>query len=58
MLLEINYNTYIIIRLGGDSDLTDRGSHYGLALSYFFNHNDIPGLRSLSYEMFYNSTMN
>ena len=38
---------YLAFRIGGDSDLTDRGEHYGLALSYFFNQQEIPGLRSL-----------
>jgi len=40
---ESQYN--VTNRIGGDSDLTERGQHYGLALSYFFNHQNIPGLR-------------
>jgi 6-phosphofructo-2-kinase/fructose-2,6-biphosphatase 2 len=32
-------------RIGGDSDLTVRGQHYGKALSYLFNQQLIPGLR-------------
>ena len=34
-----------MFRIGGDSDLTSRGQHYSLALSYFFNQQPIPGLR-------------
>ena len=28
----------IIFRIGGDSDISDRGEQYAMALSYFFNH--------------------
>jgi len=32
-------------KIGGDSDISERGKQYSLALSYFFNHQTIPGLR-------------
>jgi len=32
-------------KIGGDSDISDRGQQYAMALSYFFNHQTIPGLR-------------
>ena len=28
----------ILFRIGGDSDISDRGEQYAMALSYFFNH--------------------
>ena len=28
----------MILRIGGDSDISDRGEQYAMALSYFFNH--------------------
>jgi len=31
--------------IGGDSDISERGQQYAMALSYFFNHQTIPGLR-------------
>ena len=27
-----------VARIGGDSDISDRGQQYAMALSYFFNH--------------------
>ena len=32
-------------KIGGDSDISEQGQQYSLALSYFFNHQTIPGLR-------------
>lgn len=32
-------------RIGGDSNISPRGQQYAMALSYFFNHQTIPGLR-------------
>lgn len=32
-------------RIGGDSNISERGQQYSMALSYFFNHQTIPGLR-------------
>jgi 6-phosphofructo-2-kinase/fructose-2,6-biphosphatase 2 len=32
-------------KIGGDSDISERGQQYAYALSYFFNQQTIPGLR-------------
>lgn len=40
---ESEYNK--IGKIGGDSSISERGQQYSLALSYFFNHQTIPGLR-------------
>ena len=34
-----------IFRIGGDSDISDRGEQYAMALSYFFNNQNISSLR-------------
>ena len=35
----------LCLRIGGDSDLSERGKQYAMALSYFFNNQNISGLR-------------
>lgn len=35
----------VLGRIGGDSNVSERGQQYSMALSYFFNHQTIPGLR-------------
>jgi len=35
----------VLGRIGGDSNISARGQQYAMALSYFFNHQTIPGLR-------------